>query len=1016
MARGPGRLWLAAATVLAVAALVAVVLTRLGAAPQPAALALAANWQPSSAVGDTRRAERDAEAREQRLLREVWGLKPHGTRHIVPEESIVHHPRRPAAAGRAAAPPPAPEIDRAQTKGRHEPAAPKPAPARSEHAAVAASTQKAPGIAAAGGQPPADSKQDRIDATLRRLKAQAKKLGVFKGKKLTQLDEEFDDLPIPDLEYGATTPDIPFPSGTGGAENKAATQTLAGQSLSLNEWSPMKDPAHRSRTDEADPGDAKFEAAGVYVNSGNPLFPGRTGDRDEDATMIYPTIQFAAPPKEALYAPAWSPDYLEPARHAPTDHAAWNWIARAKKLEDAFEREEMAKHKKGTAPAPAAEQKPAQAQAQKAAAQPKTQLAGVERSRHGFGSAWELPKGPESARRRQREEAIAEAWDTPRHDAVAPDSTGGWASTQHGGVAKEKSALQELKRVDTDEHQARSIVRAAHKREQQQLHSLYGVVPSHLDKEVAEIMGSQSKAATLTELAEVAIKDPCPWYGCADGSDSIMAWKKKARLQAAAQILKQQKKEKEEEQHKIDVATDLNAKTEQLLGFPTVESPTQKLLAHGYGTTNTFKADPITAPHDQFYGGDHRYFGSDLPVIARGDGGHAASSTKSHVKAHEAYAADGKRAVYDLDQPHSFDSVPLASPSSFMSRVEANYPNGYDTAHPWSPGKLAAKVFRGQVLADWRKYEHGLTKCMEAEATVDPNLHDYSCKDVSTGLSYLQSCMQNHQFGLESLSGASQLAHTAGDASEGAWGALPKLVQLTYQLHPKDYETVHQVLSNNAVFGALWNMERLHARCAATGSAVKYRTRGSRVRQIDSEVKYLDRLLKWWYPGTPEQQKGEAIIQGAYKGLPWEHASQARAAARNYLTYANSKYPDASAYPNLPLEKQFYGPETGYMAADWQPADRGRKGLARWRVPAGGDERVQNPAGPIGSLGDYTMQQPRSKLDTDKAVAGFPVTVNGKFVVGIFKRKLFRDFVWAMYQGTDLREFVCVCVCVCVCV
>ena len=40
-----------------------------------------------AAVGDTRRAERDAVAREQRLLREVWGLKPNGTRHIAPEES-----------------------------------------------------------------------------------------------------------------------------------------------------------------------------------------------------------------------------------------------------------------------------------------------------------------------------------------------------------------------------------------------------------------------------------------------------------------------------------------------------------------------------------------------------------------------------------------------------------------------------------------------------------------------------------------------------------------------------------------------------------------------------------------------------------------------------------------------------------------------------------------------------------------------------------------------------------------
>jgi len=152
------------------------------------------------------------------------------------------------------------------------------------------------------------------------------------------------------------------------------------------------------------------------------------------------------------------------------------------------------------------------------------------------------------------------------------------------------------------------------------------------------------------------------------------------------------------------------------------------------------------------------------------------------------------------------------------------------------------------------------------------------------------------------------------------------------------------------------------------------------VRQIDSEIKYLDRLMKWWYPGTPEQQKGEAIIQGAYKGLPWEHASQARGAARNYWTYTNSKYPDASAYPNLPSEKQFYGPETGYMADDWEPEKKTRASLPRWRVPAGGDAGIENPAGPVGSLGDYTMQQPRAKLTKDEEKTRFPVTVNGEFV------------------------------------
>jgi hypothetical protein len=68
------------------------------------------------------------------------------------------------------------------------------------------------------------------------------------------------------------------------------------------------------------------------------------------------------------------------------------------------------------------------------------------------------------------------------------------------------------------------------------------------------------------------------------------------------------------------------------------------------------------------------------------------------------------------------------------------------------------------------------------------------------------------------------------------------------------------------------------------------------------------------------------------------------------------------------------GPETGYYA---QP---GRAGLPRWRVPAGGDGTIMNPAGNVGSLGDYIIQQPRAKLVTTKWPAQFPVRVNGKFV------------------------------------
>jgi len=974
------RAWVAAVVaVLASAALIAVVLGHVGGETE-------LEWSggvfhAQRAVSGEERTEKAAESREQALLRQVWGLEPHGTRHIAPEESIVQQWRKPASphphpvlSQAKKLPPAAKHAAGKNAVGKPKPAATKPKPTVAQRK-VHFGTKE----------------QERIDSTLKRLKTQAKKLGMsFKGKKLTQLD----DLPIPDLEYGSLTPDIPFPTGAGQG-NKADTQTLveSGQAT----W-------HRTKSDEADPGDAKFEDAGINVNSGDTMFPDQSGDRDVDATMIYPTIQFDSPPKHStLYAPAWSPDYLEPTRHAPTDHAAWAWIANAKKEEEMYEKEERAKLKEGAEQSTRTNMQ-AKAAKQQMRAAPTAKHAASDRPRHGYGSAWELPKGGESAAREQREEAIAQAWglDGTQKTAAKPRAI---ADSTPTAESKEKAALSELKAVHKDEQQARTDEKTAHKKEQRALRSLYG-----MQAEAHQALEQVNKAETmsLAELSPAQVraahtnavdKDPCPWYGCADGSDSLLAWKKQEKLKAAEQILVQQRKTQQKAQKKMDFTTDLNAKTEQLLGFPTVMSPTQKLLSHGYGTSNTFKADPITTPHDQFYGGDHHFYGSDLPVFARGEGSHEARATKSHVNAHEAYGVDAKTPIYDLDQPHSFDSVPLASPSSFLSRVEAHYPNGYDTAHPNSPGKLQAKVFRGQVLADWRRYEHGLTTCLEAESTIDPNLQDYSCTDVSTGLSYLESCMENHKFGLESLtepavsgppapslssltepaasSPAPRLAEI-GSGGKGAWGALPKLVELTYQLHPKDYQTVHQVLSNSAVFDTLWNMERLHARCASTGSAVKYRTRGSRVRQIDSEVKYLDRLMKWWYPGTPEMQKGEAIIQGAYKGLPWEHASQARAAARNYYTYANTKNADASAYPNLEAENQFYGPETGYMAEDWHPQTKTRAGQPRWRVPAGGDENIANPSGPVGSLGDYTMQQPRSKLEAQGAP--FPATVNGRFV------------------------------------
>jgi hypothetical protein len=958
----PSQVWLAiVAMVAAFAALSMVVLLAGGVGDRASELA----WGAGAASSSEERAGKVAEEREQRVLREVWGLPalPEHPRRTAVHKSAARHT---ASASSLQKSPPKSAHKVAVQSANHAAAVERKRalPVRSTAAAVTGSTETAvakpapprvtkpaPHVAANVAEPalPKATKatpqnvhfgtkeQERIDATLRQLQDQAMKLGVrFKETQGTQLD----DLPIPDLEHGSTTPDIPFPSN-GGAGDKGATQALS-----------------------QDPSAGKFEHAGINVYGWNDEGLPDRSDHYADPLDVYPTIQFAESPRDStLYAPAWSPDYLEPARHAPTDHAAWAWMAHAKALEQRYEEQEEAKLR----------------QSPEAAAPPKGVSPSVGPPAEQAGKQQALAELSSSGTVRCPWYGCADGSGSLLVRALNPART---ASARSKAQARGGGAGKDGGEAERTSGASSSAVGKGGGRD-----NAVKVAPELKDPRAA---AGGEVARTLQLLGFPA-----------DGERVVSA--EGAREGAAT---------------KLRVAEEIMKEDGE--GRKGSSPPqTQQLLAHGYGTGNAYKADPITAPHDQFYGGDSRFFGSRPPPVPKWAHAederaarhrswrtrrHRKQHTARHVRGHEAFAADGKTPVYDLDEPHSFDSVPLASPSSFLSRVAAHFPGGYDSAHPTSPGKLQAKVFRGQVLADWRKYEHGLTKCLEAEATIDPNLRDYSCADVSTGLTYLRSCMENHAFGLASLvqptvqgPPAPQLASAQGEVAEsaggaggvvgegrdkGAWAALPELVQQTYKLHPKDYETVYSVLSNSAVFSSLWNMERLHARCAATGSAVKYRPRGSRVQQIDSEIKYLDRLLKWWNPGTPEMQKGEAIIQGAYRGLPWEHASQARGAARNYWTYTNSRYPDASAYPNLPSENQFYGPETGYMAEDWAPSEgagKGRAGLPRWRVPGGGKHHpIKNPAGNVGSLGDYTMQQPRAKLEAGHT--GFPVTVNGNFV------------------------------------
>jgi len=348
----------------------------------------------------------------------------------------------------------------------------------------------------------------------------------------------------------------------------------------------------------------------------------------------------------------------------------------------------------------------------------------------------------------------------------------------------------------------------------------------------------------------------------------------------------------------------------------------QQLLAHGFGTTYAWQATANPNPRNVYFGGDYTFYGGEKPVT------HVAGK----VSGKEAYAVNMDPAN-DIDNPTSFDSVPLAEPSSFASRVARSQPGGGA-----SGALLEDNLYRERVLVAWRKYEHGLTKCMKAEATIDPTLEDTSCEDVAKGLTLLRACMENHDFGLEELEDPASL-----DGGERAWSVLPQLVQLTLRLKDPDYKQVYHVLHSNAVFSALWNMEHLHSRCAAVGNTMVAPT--SAAGKVDGESSFLRSMMPSWAPAAAEE-----AAEGEGEGE------------------SESEEEDTAVEQEAPEEAAAGSPLAGL-----------RDRLPRWRVP---EADGPNPAAPTGTLGDYTMGQPRARLTPDdETPSRFPVSVNGRAVL-----------------------------------
>ena len=165
-----------------------------------------------------------------------------------------------------------------------------------------------------------------------------------------------------------------------------------------------------------------------------------------------------------------------------------------------------------------------------------------------------------------------------------------------------------------------------------------------------------SRTLQLTEVDSNS--RPCPWYGCADGSHADFSERKTSHVSEFKTPHPKEPKRIVPQEHHDKIKHNL-----------------PKLLAHGYGTSNSFTAKPLTSEKNQFYGGSPRFYGSSRPV----------TSASGFVDGSQAYSVDMAPA-YDMSDPTSFDSIPLASPSSPESRVSL--------AQPAGDGTLTQNIFR----------------------------------------------------------------------------------------------------------------------------------------------------------------------------------------------------------------------------------------------------------------------------------------------------------------------------------
>ena len=92
---------------------------------------------------------------------------------------------------------------------------------------------------------------------------------------------------------------------------------------------------------------------------------------------------------------------------------------------------------------------------------------------------------------------------------------------------------------------------------------------------------------------------------------------------------------------------------------------------------------------------------------------------------------------------------------------------------------------------------------MDAVNEIYPDARDDSCVDINRSMAMVQECMRNQRDGYQGLS----------DSKNGAWDALPQLVDMTHALSKSDRDMVATKLDKSAVFYTLARLEALHAGC-----------------------------------------------------------------------------------------------------------------------------------------------------------------------------------------------------------